>query len=121
MASGRHVIVIGADQRVLARVPIEAAFGDTNQLLDVISAALPLTAPGQQGGVTDVTLPNGSSALAVAHLVKAPPGQVIILQEKVYSPLRAHAALSVNLFATTRVCLLVPRLAFHRPPTRPPR
>src|SRR5260370_22347398 len=29
IAAGRHVIVIGAAQRVLARVPIEAALGDT--------------------------------------------------------------------------------------------
>src|SRR4030081_839038 len=28
-AAGRHVIVIGADRRVLARVPIEAGIGDT--------------------------------------------------------------------------------------------
>src|ERR1700716_868219 len=48
VAPGRHVIVIGADRRVLARVPVDAAFGDTNSILEVISAALPLTAPGQQ-------------------------------------------------------------------------
>src|ERR1700686_3005716 len=47
-APGRHVIVIGADQRVLARVPIEGALGDTSSLLDAISAALPLTTTGQQ-------------------------------------------------------------------------
>ncbi len=118
IASGRHVIVIGADQRVLARVPIEAAFGDTSQLLDVISAALPLTAPGQQGGVTDVTLPNGSSALAVAHLVKALPGQVIIIQENVYSLWRSDAALSVTLSATTGFVVLILGFAFHWQSTR---
>src|SRR5260370_3527429 len=88
IASGRHVIVIRADQRVLARVPIEAAFGDTNQLVDVISAALPLTAPGQQGGVTGVTLPNGSSALAGVHPVSEPPGQGNCIPANVYSLLR---------------------------------
>ena len=31
VAAGRHVIVIGADQRVLARVPIDAALGDTSR------------------------------------------------------------------------------------------
>jgi two-component system cell cycle sensor histidine kinase PleC len=74
-AAGRHVIVIGADRRVLARVPIEAGFGDTSSILDVIGAALPLTAPGQQAGVTDITLPNGSGALAVQHIIKSLPGQ----------------------------------------------
>ncbi|MGZ3311811.1 MAG: PAS domain-containing sensor histidine kinase, partial [Xanthobacteraceae bacterium] len=41
-AAGRHVIVVGADQRVLARVPIDAGIGDTSRILDVVSAALPL-------------------------------------------------------------------------------
>src|SRR5882757_6756068 len=85
VAAGRHVIVVGADRRILARVPIEAAFGDTASVLDVIGAALPLTAPGQQAGVTDISLPNGSSALAIRHIVKSLPGQVIIVQEKVDS------------------------------------
>ena len=75
-AAGRHVIVTGADQRVLARIPIEAPIGDTDRILDVISAALPLTAPGQQAGVTDITLPNGSGALAIAahRQIAARPG-----------------------------------------------
>src|SRR3954467_3986337 len=47
-AAGRHVIVVGADQRILARVPIDAGLGDTDSILDVVSAALPLSAPGQQ-------------------------------------------------------------------------
>ena len=71
IAAGRHVIVTGADQRILARIPVDAAFGDSTSILDVISAALPLTAAGQQPGVTDVTLPNGSAALAVQHVVKS--------------------------------------------------
>ena len=46
VAAGRHVIVTGADGRVLARVPLEASLGDTSSVIDVISAALPLTSPG---------------------------------------------------------------------------
>src|SRR5207302_3697551 len=118
VAAGRHVIVVGADRRILARVPIEAAFGDTAGVLDVISAALPLTAPGQQAGVTDITLPNGSSALAVRHLVKSPPGQVIIIQEKVDSLWRSDAALSVTLSATTGFVVLILGFAFHWQSTR---
>jgi len=118
VAAGRHVIVIGADQRVLARVPIEAALGDTSRILDVISAALPLTAPGQQAGVTDITLPNGSDALAVRHIVKSLPGQVIIIQEKVDSLWRSDAALSVTLSATTGFVVLILGFAFHWQSTR---
>ena len=81
IAAGRHVIVLGADQRVLARVPVEAGLGEPDRILDVISTAQLLAAPGQQNGVTDMTLPNGSGALAIQRVVKSLPGQVIIIQE----------------------------------------
>jgi len=118
IAAGRHVIVTGADQRVLARVPIEAALGDTSRILDVISAAVPLTAPGLQAGVTDITLPNGSGALAIQHVVKSLPGQVIIIQENVDSLWRSDAALSVTLSATTGFVVLILGFAFHWQSTR---
>jgi two-component system, cell cycle sensor histidine kinase PleC len=117
-AAGRHIIVIGADRRILARVPVEAELGDTGGILDVISAALPLAAPGQQPGVTDITLPNGSSALAIQHIVKSLPGQVIIIQEKVDSLWRSDAALSVTLSATTGFVVLILGFAFHWQSTR---
>jgi two-component system cell cycle sensor histidine kinase PleC len=118
IAAGRHVIVTGADQRVLARVPIEAALDDTTSILDVVSAALPPNAPGQQAVVTDITLPNGSSALAVQQVVKSLPGQVIIIQEKVDSLWRSDAALSVTLSATTGFVVLILGFAFHWQSTR---
>ncbi len=118
MAAGRHVIVTGVDQRVLARVPIEAALGDTDRLLDVISAALPLNSSGQQTGVTDITLPNGSGALAIAHVVRSLPGQVIVIQENVDSLWRSDAALSVTLSATTGFVVLILGFAFHWQSTR---
>ena len=118
IAAGRHVIVTGADQRVLARIPIDAAFGDTDSILDVVSAALPLTAAGQQPGVTDITLPNGSTALAIQHVVKALPGRVIIIQERVDSIWRSDSALSVTLSATTGFVVLILGFAFHWQSTR---
>jgi two-component system cell cycle sensor histidine kinase PleC len=118
LAAGRHVIVTGADQRVLARVPIEAALGDTNRLLDIVSAALPLTALGQQTAVTDITLPNGNGALAVARVVRSLPGQVIVIQEAVDSLWRSDAALSVTLSATTGFVVLILGFAFHWQSTR---
>src|ERR1700724_265044 len=72
VASGRHVIVVGADQR----------------------------------------------ALAVAHLIKALPGQVIIIQENVDSLWRSDAALSVTLSATTGFVVLILGFAFHWQSTR---
>jgi two-component system, cell cycle sensor histidine kinase PleC len=118
VAAGRHVIVIGADQRVLARIPLEAALGDTSRILDVISAALPLTPPGQQADATDITLPNGSRALAVQRIVKSLPGQVIVIQEKVESIWQSDAALSVTLSATTGFVVLILGFAFHWQSTR---
>ncbi|MGC1551840.1 MAG: PAS domain-containing sensor histidine kinase, partial [Bradyrhizobium sp.] len=56
IAAGRHVIVTGSDQRILARVPIESAIGDTTALLDVISAVVPSSPSAQLAAVTDVTL-----------------------------------------------------------------
>jgi len=117
-AAGRHVIVIGTDRRVLARVPIEAAIGDTTSILDVIGAALPLTAPAQQAGVSDITLPNGSGALAARHIVKSLPGQVIVIQERLDSLWQSDAALSVTLSATTGFVVLILGFAFHWQSTR---
>ena len=117
IAAGRHVIITGADQRILARLPIESAIGDTSRILDIISSVLP-GAPGQQAAVTDITLPNGDEALAVRHVVKSLPGQVIIIQEKIESIWRSDAALSVTLSATTGFVVLILGFAFHWQSTR---
>src|ERR1700739_2856817 len=118
VAAGRHVIVTGADRRILARVPIDDALGDTSRLLDVVGAALSLSSAGHPGGVTDIARPNGSGALAVQHIVKSLPGQVIVIQEKVDSLWRSDAALSVTLSATTGFVVLILGFAFHWQSTR---
>jgi two-component system cell cycle sensor histidine kinase PleC len=117
-AAGRHVIVAGADQRILARVPIEAAIGDSNSLVNVVSALVPPPAPGQPASVTDITLPNGDGALAVRHAIRSLPGQVIVIQEKIDSIWRSDAALSVTLSATTGFVVLILGFAFHWQSTR---
>jgi len=83
IAGGRHVIVVGADRRILARVPIEASLGEADRVLDAISSAQLLSAPSLQGSVIDLTLPNGNVALATSQLIKSLPGQVIVIQERV--------------------------------------
>jgi two-component system cell cycle sensor histidine kinase PleC len=117
-AAGRHVIVAGVDQRILARVPIESAIGDSSGILDVVSAVVPPPPPGQPASVTDITLPNGDGALAVRHAVRSLPGQVIVIQEKVDSIWRSDAALSVTLSATTGFVVLILGFAFHWQSTR---
>src|SRR6195952_1012301 len=112
VAAGRHVIVTGADNRVLARVPTENS-GGSDRVLDVISTAQLLAAPGQQGVVNDMTLPNGSGAMAISKLVKALPGQVIVIQEKNDPLWGSDAALSITLSATTGFVVLILGFAFH--------
>ena len=118
IAAGRHVLITGADGRILARLPLEAELGDTDRILDVISAAQLLTLPGQQGGVTDMILPNGGSALATLRPVRALPGQVIVIQERIESLWGSDAALSVTLSATTGFVVLILGFAFHWQSTR---
>ena len=118
IAAGRHVLVTSADGRILARVPLDAELGDTDRILDVISAAQLLTLPGQQAGVSDMILPNGGSALATLRLVRALPGQVIVIQEKIDSLWGSDAALSVTLSATTGFVVLILGFAFHWQSTR---
>jgi two-component system cell cycle sensor histidine kinase PleC len=118
VAAGRHIIITGTDQRVLARVPIETEVSEADRLLDVISAVLPLPPQSQQIGISDVTLPNGNGALAIQHIVKSLPGQVIVIQEKVDSLWRSDAALSVTLSATTGFVVLILGFAFHWQSTR---
>lgn len=117
VAAGRHVIITSADGRVLARVPTEAS-GGSDRVLDVISTAQLLAAPGQQGVVNDMTLPNGSGAMAISKLVKALPGQVIVIQEKNDPLWGSDAALSITLSATTGFVVLILGFAFHWQSTR---
>jgi two-component system, cell cycle sensor histidine kinase PleC len=116
VAAGRHVIITGADQRVLARIPTEAALGDSAGILEAVGMAVPLTE--QQAGVADITLPNGNGALAVRQVIRSLPGQVIIVQEKIDSLWRSDAALSVTLSATTGFVVLILGFAFHWQSTR---
>ena len=118
IAAGRHVIVTGADQRILARVPLDAGLDEPDRILDLISTAQLLAAPGQQAGVTELPLPNGGTALAIQRVVKSLPGQIIVIQEKVDSLWQSDAALSVTLSATTGFVVLILGFAFHWQSTR---
>ena len=118
VAGGRHVIITGADHHILARVPIEGSLGGNDRILDIISTAQLLTASSQQGVVSEMTLPNGNSAMAISRLVKSLPGQVILIQEKNEPLWGSDAALSVTLSATTGFVVLILGFAFHWQSTR---
>src|SRR6187549_830682 len=118
VAGSRHIIITGADHRILARVPVETNLGDSDRVLDIISTAQLLTTPGQQGIVTDMTLPNGNGAMAISRLIKSLPGQIIVIQEKNEPLWGSDAALSVTLSATTGFVVLILGFAFHWQSTR---
>jgi two-component system cell cycle sensor histidine kinase PleC len=83
LAPGRHIIVSGVDRRILARVPIEASLGESDQILDAISSAQLLAAPATQGSVVDMTLANGNVAMVTSQLIRALPGRVTVIQERI--------------------------------------
>jgi two-component system, cell cycle sensor histidine kinase PleC len=118
VAGGRHLIVVGADRRILARIPIEASLGEADRVLDAISSAQLLSSPSLQGNVIDITLPNGSTALATSQLIKSLPGQVIVIQERLEPLWGSDSALSVTLSATTGFVVLILGFAFHWQSTR---
>ena len=107
-----------AEGHILARVPIDAELDDAERVLDAISAAQLLAQPGQQGGVADMILPNGTGALATSRPVRALPGQVIVIQERIEPLWGSDAALSVTLSATTGFVVLILGFAFHWQSTR---
>ncbi len=118
-AAGRHVIVVSADQRVLARVPVEAGLGEPDRILDIISTAQLLGGPGAaQGAITDMILPDGGGALATQRVIRSMPGQVIVIQEKNEPIWGSDAALSITLSATTGFVVLILGFAFHWQSTR---
>jgi two-component system cell cycle sensor histidine kinase PleC len=118
-ARGRHVIVTGGvDRHILARVPIDSSLGEPDGILDEISTAQLLAAPNLQNDAGEMTLPNGNRALAIVHLIKSLPGQVIVVQEKVDPLWGSDAALSVTLSATTGFVVLILGFAFHWQSTR---
>ncbi|MGM4962158.1 PAS domain-containing sensor histidine kinase [Tardiphaga sp. 1201_B9_N1_1] len=118
IAGGRHVIVLGADQSILARVPIDLPPGDANRILDVLSATQAMAAQGQRTDVVDVKLPDNSHALATRRIVKALPGQVVVIQENNEPIWRSDSALSITLSATTGFVVLILGFAFHWQSTR---
>jgi two-component system cell cycle sensor histidine kinase PleC len=118
IAPGRHVIVLGADQSIIARMPTDVPERDNKRVLDLLSAAQNMSAQSQRTDVFDVTLPDGNQALATRRIVRALPGQILVLQENNDSVWRSESALSITLSATTGFVVLILGFAFHWQSTR---
>jgi two-component system, cell cycle sensor histidine kinase PleC len=118
IAAGRHVIVAGADHRILARVPIEGSIDDTDGILDAVSSAQLLATPSLQGVIIDLTLANGNRGIATTLNIRSLPGRVVVIQEKIEPIWGSDSALSVTLSATTGFVVLILGFAFHWQSTR---
>jgi two-component system cell cycle sensor histidine kinase PleC len=118
MVGGRHIIVVGPDRRIIARVPVKSTLDETDGLLDAISAAQLIAAPSLQGKVVDLVLADGNHAMATSQLIKSLPGRVIVIQERLEPIWGSDSALSVTLSATTGFVVLILGFAFHWQSTR---
>jgi two-component system cell cycle sensor histidine kinase PleC len=118
IAKGRHVIVVGADQRVLARIPVDGPSVQANRFLEVLSAAQPLTTTGQQAGISELVLSAGATALASQRVIRSLPGMVVVIQEQNEVFWKSDTALAVTLSATTGFVVLILGFAFHWQSTR---
>ncbi|MEO6946883.1 MAG: ATP-binding protein [Nitrobacter sp.] len=119
IAAGRHVVVTGADQRILARVPIEITPGESSRILELLSSAQsPALRGAAPASVTDIKLPDGSTALATQRIVRSLPGRLTVIQEKTDSVWGSDTALSITLSATTGFVVLILGFAFHWQSTR---
>jgi len=116
VVNGRHVIVAGAEQRLLAHVPMGNASEETGSLLDSLNMLHPAT--DIPSPILDVTLANGTHALVTQRPIRSLGGQAIVVQEQTDSLWRSDAALSITLSATTGFVVLILGFAFHWQSTR---
>jgi two-component system cell cycle sensor histidine kinase PleC len=113
IATGRHVVIADADNRVIARIPPDAAGVTTEKLLDVLGSVQPLIQLGQRAGAAEVALSGGGSALVTLRALKSPALQIMVIQEQNEPLWRSDAALSITLSATTGFVVLILGFAFH--------
>src|SRR5262245_16674117 len=112
--AGRLLFVTNSAGIIAAASP--SATSMMNQrLADVIGRTQMMTTFGAQAGVVEVTLPDGTAALVTVRALKAPMGQLAIVQPlgDVLTRWRSNTALTFTLFATTLFVLLILGFAFH--------
>jgi two-component system cell cycle sensor histidine kinase PleC len=118
-ANGRLFLLSNASGTVAAATPgAEVAVG--RRLIDVLGANQPLTTFGAGAGVRDITLANDSRALATVRMLKAPFGEIAVVQSRqaALAPWRSLSTLTVTLSATTGFVVLILGFAFHWQATR---
>jgi two-component system, cell cycle sensor histidine kinase PleC len=112
--NGRVYLLTRIDGIVTATSPsLAGALGRT--LIDLIGPTQPLTTFGTSAGVLDLTLPDDTRALATVRMLKAPFGQLAVLEPHTgaLADWRSLTTLTVTLSATTGFVVLILGFAFH--------
>ena len=118
-AAGRQFILTNADGVVAAATPAsDATIG--RHLIDLLGPTQALTTFGATAGVMEITLPDDSRALATVRLLKAPFGQIAVVQSRdaALASWRSLTTLTITLSATTGFVVLILGFAFHWQATR---
>jgi two-component system cell cycle sensor histidine kinase PleC len=117
--AGRRFILTNASGVVAAATPgPDTTIG--RRLIDLLGPTQPLTTFGASAGVMAITLPDDTRALATVRMLKAPFGQIAVVQSRdaALSSWRALTTLTITLSATTGFVVLILGFAFHWQATR---
>ncbi len=114
---GRAIFVSDLDGNVIAAAPYRML---GQPLLDILGPDQPLTTFGATAGVLETPLADGTEAFATVRLLKAPLGQVAVIQSRAnaLAPWRSDTMLTITLSATTGFVVLILGFAFHWQATR---
>ena len=115
--SGREILVSDLDGNIVAYAPGRFA---GRSLLDILGPAQPLTTFAAGAGVLETPLANGVDAFATVRGLKAPLGQIAVIQsrDRALVQWRSDTALTITLSATTGFVVLILGFAFHWQATR---
>jgi two-component system cell cycle sensor histidine kinase PleC len=117
--SGRLYLVTNLEGVVTATTPaLAGALG--RRLIELIGPSQPLITFGASAGVLDITLPDDTHVLATVRMLKAPLGQLAVLEPHAHALAhwRSLTTLTVTLSATTGFVVLILGFAFHWQATR---
>jgi two-component system, cell cycle sensor histidine kinase PleC len=118
LVNGRHVIVAGAEQQLLAHFPTDVSTDEIGGQLDALNAMRPIAVSANQTPLIEIVLSDGTNALIAQRPIRSLSGRVIVVQELNESVWHSDAALSVTLSATTGFVVLILGFAFHWQSTR---
>jgi two-component system cell cycle sensor histidine kinase PleC len=119
ITADRRFLLTNSDGLVIAATPaIDGTIG--RRLIDLLGPTQPLTTFGASAGVLEIMLPDETPALATVRMLKAPFGQVAIVQPRdgALANWRSITTLTITLSATTGFVVLILGFAFHWQATR---